>query len=50
MRYRINYDKKRMKKSGKAVDCVFCRSLVDFFVITYNIEEAKQKKKRGGDG
>jgi len=28
----------------------FCRKLLDFFVITYNIEEAKQKKKRGGDG
>ena len=44
MRHRMILDKKRMKKSGKAVGCVFCRGLVDFFVITYNIEEMKQKK------
>ncbi len=58
MRYRI-YNKKsdfKIKKfnerSGKAVDCGFCRNLLDFFVIIYNIEETKteeERKMRGGD-
>ncbi len=51
MRYRI-YDKKSdfkinklNEKSGKAVDCGFCKSLVDFFVIRYNIEKTKTGEK-----
>lgn len=31
MRYRINYDKKRMKKGGKAVDYVFLQKTIGFF-------------------
>lgn len=45
MRYRIIYDKKRMKKCGKAVDCVFCRGLVDFFVLLY-IRRNNDRRKR----
>lgn len=30
MRYRINYDKKRMKKCGKAVDYVFLQEFMGF--------------------
>ena len=36
------------EKSGKAVDCGFCKSLVDFFVIRYNIEETMTEEERGG--
>ena len=53
MRYRI-YDKKSdfkikqfNEKSGKAVDCGFCRSLVDFFVLLYiGGDKEKQKKMK----
>lgn len=50
MRYRIDYDKKRMKKVEKLLIVCFCKSLVDFFVIRYNIEETKTEEERGGDG
>ncbi len=35
MRPRINEDQKRSKKCGKAVDCDFCRSLWELFVVLY---------------
>ncbi len=49
MRYRIIYDKKRIKKCGKAVDCDFCRSLWELFVVLYigrNKTEEKEKSER----
>lgn len=45
MRYRIDYDKKRMEKVEKLLIVCFCKSLVDFFVIRYNIEETKTEEK-----
>lgn len=45
MRYRIDYDKKRMKKVEKLLIVCFCKSLVDFFVIRYNYRRNKNRRR-----
>ena len=51
MRYRINYDKKWMKKDGKAVDCVFLQKFIEFFCgIIYRRRKTEEDEMRGGDG
>lgn len=48
MRYRIDYDKKRMKKVEKLLIVCFCRKLLDSFVVLY-IGRNKDRRKREED-